>query len=140
MFTNAVYRIASATEKTAGLAAGKPGKGREVIGNFKVAKKPTPPGLDKARQYLRDLPSSDKYATTGVLKKRAKLLADARDHYPARPFPALVCAIIQADSDKHMPEHPRKELEFDCALAMNSFLEACEVFDEAVAQAPSIRT
>lgn len=135
MFTNAVYRIASATEKVVGLAAGKPGKGRDVIGAFKDAKKGTPKGLEKARQFLTELPRSDKHATDKVLKERTKLLEGARANFP-KPFPALVCAIIQTDSDKHEPEHPRKELEFDCALATNSFLEACTVFDQAVSQAP----
>lgn len=136
MFTNAVYRIASATEKVAGLAAGRPGNGREVIGEFKDPNKPIPPGLEKARELLRDLPPSDRFATPSTtVMARADLLERARTNYP-RPFPAIICAIIQADSDKHMPQYPRKTLNFDCALAMDSFLEACAILDQALSQAP----
>ncbi len=133
MFTNAFYRIASATEKIAGLVAGRSGDGREVIGELKDPNKRIPPGLSKAYEYLEGLPPSDKYSDGSGIKERAKLLADARKNYP-KPFPALVCAIIQADSDKHTPERPRKELEFDCRMAMESFLQVCEVFDEAIGQ------
>jgi len=134
MFTNAVYRIASATEKIAGLAGGKPGRGREVIGELKDPNKPTPLGLEKARTYLKDLPCSDRYATPNSPRERAELLDKARNG-TLHPIPALVCAIIQADGDKHMPEYPRKELEFDCALAMDAFLEACDIFRQALSQA-----
>ena len=43
----------------------------------------------------------------------------------------LVTVIIQADTDKHVPSAPLKELDFDFAVAMEGFMEACDLWDAA---------
>jgi hypothetical protein len=135
MLTNAIFRIAAATEKILGLVARCQGSGRKVLGMLRKSKNiGAGIQLQKAFDYLHAYPLLKKGEADPHVNMK-KLLADQRmqfQTYRTIDFP-LVGAIIQHDSDKHVPYPPIKDLSFDFALSTNAFYQACDVWDEAYA-------
>lgn len=133
MLTNAIFRVAAATEKILGLIGNDLSNGRDVMGKLK-ASSTVAAGVDlpKAHEYLRHYPAREKGASDPHAKRK-KLLHDQRENYDRNRVidSPLVCAIIQHDSDKHVPYPPEKDLDFDFELAVSAFNQACDVWDEA---------
>lgn len=134
MLTNSIFRIASATEKTLCLSQGVTDSGRDLLVTARRPNSALSLSFPRAHQLLRAIPSRNN-------ERRDEFLLQARNRFlPGRPIAhPLVCVIIQADTDKHIPSPPLKELGFDFALAMEGFMEACELWDDAATSARQSR-
>jgi hypothetical protein len=128
MLTNAIYRIAASAEKVCGLVTGRTEEIRAWLWDeARTTTSCLSKALPLAHGLLKDMPPKKDHA------RRAYLHAQ-RETFRASgqpPTPPLVCAFIQTDTDKHVPYGPLKELMFDRALAITSFLEACDLWDAA---------
>ncbi len=133
MLTNAIFRVAAATEKILGLIGDNSGNGRDILAKLRTSKSiAVGIELPKAHEHLHRYPAREK-RVPDPNTKRKKFLADQRKLYEqSKSIDApLVAAIIQHDSDKHVPHPPIKDLGFDFELAVGSFRQACDVWDEA---------
>jgi len=129
MLTNAIYRIAAASEKSCCLAAQHPEGDRQWLWEaVKEADSALSKKIPKAHELLGEMPTR---------KNRATFLQAQREGFPAdlKVTLPLVCAFIQTDIDKHVAYKPLKQLAFDFTLATQSFLEACDLWDAAVVAA-----
>lgn len=126
MLTNAIFRIAAATEKATGLIGDSPDDGRNVFSQLQTL------GLTNSYAILKNWPTGK-----GSRPKKKAILKSARDSFAPGTsiLDPLLCAIIQTDNDKHSPYPPVKDLNFDSTLASSAFVQACDVWDEIVVAA-----
>lgn len=126
MLTNAMFRIAAATEKVLSLVSNRPNNGRSTFGDLRNSGSTISQRVPTAHKYLNMLPSSE-----GNL--REEFLRQARASFNGGDVGgALACIFMQTDEDKHVPYKPLKQLPFEFAMTTQGFVQACEIFDEAI--------
>jgi len=127
MLTNALFRISAAAEKICYLCGADSKGGRPAL--WKV--------IAKADSVLnRNLPALSGYLgkMPGTWIERAEQLRKMREHYQnsGKVEAPLMHVIIQADTDKHVPYRPVKEIGFEWELAIGGFVEALDLWKQAV--------
>jgi hypothetical protein len=126
--TNAIFRVAAATEKLCYLVGDLGQRDRKFLWKAVRQKKShLSVRVPAAHQALGQMPDSR--------KKRAdklKRIRGAFAKYNQLTLP-LLCAFIQTDIDKHVPYQPIKRLAFDRLLATESLKQASKIWNEAMA-------
>jgi len=127
MLTNGLFRIAAATEKICTLCSPEKKSGRQ--GMWVQIKDPGSAlnrALPAARGFLGEMPKT--------WDERGQVLRDMRAQHDVtgKVDHPLMYTVIQADTDKHVPYRPVKEIRFEWQLAIGGFVEALTLWEQAL--------